>query len=322
MYNNQNDIQIKNARSESDQLLLQLAKKKWKYLSYSLFIGIFCSIIFKLFILEYDSTGSFYVNDMSVMSSSNVDLKGFENIAPNENILRIFQLINSSRVRQHLIKKFNLIQHYRIDTALEFYNQKTEKILSGNILAKKTPFNTITITVTDKYRYLCSEMVNEIMSYVDEINNEYYINNVTQKLKISESYLANIQRDNQAKSKSIDSLVAEMRLLAKSGIKSSKPLYMEQQEERLSSLINELVFSTHDLINSQKLYNLALEALNQKNNKTITVIENGIPAYRSTVYRAVLYGSLISVAVFCFLILRIYILMHYKKELELFFSNK
>lgn len=322
MYSNQEENRRIIDKAESNLLLLHLAKKKWKYFIVSLFFGIICSIIFKLFILEYDSTGSFYVNDMSVMSSSNVDLKGFENIAPSENILRIFKLINSSSVRQHLIRKFDLVRHYNIDSTREFYNQKTEKILSENILPKKTPFNTITITVTDKYRYLCADIVNEIMAYIDGINKDYYINNVNQKLKISQSYLANIQKDNLVKSKSIDSLLFEMHLLANLGAKSSNSFYILQQEERLSSLVNELYSSTRDLINSQKLYNLAIEALNQKNNKTITVIENGMPAYRSTIYQAVLYGSLISVAVFCMFIFRSYFIIHYKKELELFFSNK
>ncbi len=322
MYSNQEENRRINEKTESNLLLLHLAKKKWKYFTVSLIFGIFCSIIFKLFILQYESTGSFYVNDMSVMSSSNVDLKGFENIAPSENILRIFKLVNSSYVRQHLIKKFDLVHHYNIDTTREFYNQKTEKILSENILAKKTPFNTITITVTDKYRYLCADMVNEIIVFIDEMNKAYYINNVTQKLKISESYLANIQKDNLVKSKNIDSLLNEMHRLANLGSKSSSTFYILQQEERLSTLVNELYYSTRDLINSQKLYNLAIEALNQKNNKTLTIIENGIPAYRSTIYQAVLYGCLISITVFCLLIFRAYFNIHYKKELELFFSIK
>lgn len=280
------------------------------------------SIFIKLYVLGYSSTGSFFVNDMNVLSSSNVDLKIVDNLTPNDNFNRIFQQVISTQVQNHLIKKFNLTKHYGVDSTKEFYLQRTGNILKSNISVKKNTFNTILVTVNDEHRYLAAEMVNEIMSYIDEINREYYAKNIEQKLKISEAFLVEIKKDNNAKSRSIDSLLAEMhRITTQSARQTTSAIYMLQLEQNLGSLINELNNSTHDLMNSQKLYNLSLQALNQKNYKTISVVQAAMPAPKSNIYQAILYGALIAVAVMCIIIFIIHIRFYYSDHLNLLLKN-
>ncbi|MFZ7115316.1 MAG: hypothetical protein ACO1G9_08080 [Bacteroidota bacterium] len=303
-------------------LISYLAKNKYKYLSICLGIGIVSSIFIKLYVLGYSSTGSFFVNDMNVLSSSNVDLKIVDNLTPNDNFNRIFQQVISTQVQNHLIKKFNLTKHYGVDSTKEFYLQRTGNILKSNISVKKNTFNTILVTVNDEHRYLAAEMVNEIMSYIDEINREYYAKNIEQKLKISEAFLVEIKKDNNAKSRSIDSLLAEMhRITTQSARQTTSAIYMLQLEQNLGSLINELNNSTHDLMNSQKLYNLSLQALNQKNYKTISVVQAAMPAPKSNIYQAILYGALIAVAVMCIIIFIIHIRFYYSDHLNLLLKN-
>ena len=70
-------------------LINHQVKNKYYFLSISFGIGIIFSIIIKLYVLGYSSTGSFYVNDMNVLSSSNVDLKVVDNLTPSDNFNRI-----------------------------------------------------------------------------------------------------------------------------------------------------------------------------------------------------------------------------------------
>ncbi|MBK8363911.1 MAG: hypothetical protein IPL24_09565 [Bacteroidetes bacterium] len=306
-------------------LINHLVKDKYYFLSISFGIGIIFSIIIKLYVLGYSSTGSFYVNDMNVLSSSNVDLKVVDNLTPSDNFNRIFQQVISTQIQNHLIKKFNLTKHYGVDSTKEFYLQRTGNILKSNISVKKNTFNTILVTVNDEHRYLAAEMVNEIMNYIDEINREYYARTIQQKLKISEAFLTEIKKDNNAKSRSIDSLLAEMHHLTTQGSRpTTSAIYMLQLEQNLGSLINELTNSTHDLMNSQKLYNLALQALNQKSYKTISVVQAAMPAPKSNIYQAVFYGGLITVASMFIIILIVHIRLFYSEHLDLLMgkSNK
>ena len=303
-------------------LISYLAKRKYKYLLLCVVVGLVSSIFIKLFVLGYSSTGSFFVNDMNVLSSTNVDLRIVDNLTPNDNFNRIFQQVISTAVQNHLIKKFKLTEHYNVDSTKEFYLQRTGNILKSNISVKKNTFNTVLVTVNDEHRYLAADMVNEIMSFIDEINREYYVKNIQQKLKISEAFLLEIKKDNNAKSRSIDSLLAEMHYLTTYGVRqTTSAIYMLQLEQKLGGLINELSNSTHDLMNSQKLYNLSLQALNQKNYKTITIIQSAMPAPKSNIYLAVLYGGLITVALIFIIIFVVHIKLFYSDHLNLLLDN-
>ena len=160
------------------------------------------------------------------------------------------------------------------------------------------------------------------MKYLDELNRDYYAKNIERKLKISEAFLIEIKKDNTAKSRSIDSLLSEMHKLTTLANRSTtSSISMLELEQRLGILINELSNSTHDLMNSQKLYNLSLQALNQKNYNTITVVQSAMPAPKSNIYIALLYGGLISIAVFFLLILRIHIKLFYSDHMNLLFTK-
>lgn len=307
---------------ENALLLVHLSSKKWKYILVSLACGLVWSLILKFYIIEYQSTGSFYVNDMSVLSSAGVDIKSFESLSANDNTLRIFELINSSKVKQHLIKKFDLVKHYGVDSTREFYFQQTENILTSNITVKNRLYNTITITIQDNYRYLAADIANEIMYFIDEINKQYFIKNVQSKLKISEAYLKNVKADNELKSKSIDSLLTKMHEMVQTDKLDRGTMYIMKFESLLSNLMNELANSTRDLTNSQKLYNLALQALSQKDYQTITIVQSATPASNSTIFICVAYGALISVMIASLLIFRAYIYIHYKDEIRILFDKK
>jgi hypothetical protein len=234
---------------ESIELISFLARRKYKYLVIAILIGVLTSLYLKFNMLGYSATGGFYVNDMNILSSASVDMRIVDNISPSDNLNRIYEQVVSSTVKEHLIKKFNLVEHYGVDSTKEFYFQQTGNILSSNISVKKNTFNTIYVTVSDKHRYLAAEIANEIMTYLDKINREYYINNIQQKIKVSEAFLQEIKKDNTNKSRSIDSLLAEMHYLTTSGARQTvSAIYMLQMEQRLSDLISQLSNSTHDLM--------------------------------------------------------------------------
>ncbi len=146
---------------ETMELIQHLWKMKWKYLVIVLLTGFLSFYFFKFHILEYSATSSFFVNDHSVINSTSL-----ENLPYGDNLNRIFQMVNSTQSHIHLIKKFDLYNHYGVDTTKEFHLQVAIVKIRSKIEVKKNPYNTITVTVKDRDRFLASELANEVVAFI------------------------------------------------------------------------------------------------------------------------------------------------------------
>ena len=311
-------VPMNKADQEFRKLVFHVRKRKWRYLAIILALGITCFFFLKYTVLYYTSTASFFVNESVIMSSSGLDVKAFESISPGDKFTRTYELINSATTRDHLIKKFHLAKHYGIDTTREFYYQQIAMILRSRIAVKKNPFNTITVTVSDKHRYLAAEMANEILEFVEKSNQQTYINNIRDKMNISESFVRELQADNQKKSAGIDSLIQDISRAVVSGkLSEQAQLTLLGQQQKLSAMVTNFQLSTNDLVNSQKLYLLSLQALNFKNFPTTTVVQTAMPAARSIAYSAFLYSVLVMVLVAFFLVFQAYLIIHYRDHIQL-----
>ena len=314
----QEAVMINREDQEFRMLILHLRKRKWRYLAVILTIGISFFFFLKYEVLFYKSIASFFVNESVVMSSSGVDMKTFESISLGDKFTRTYELINSAKTRDHLIKKFHLAKHYGIDTTREFYYEQVATILRDRIQVKKNPFNTIIITVYDKHRYLAADMANEILEFVERLNQEAYINNIRDKMKISETFVNQLDVGNQKKIASIDSLIRYISNSVVSGkLNKDAALILMGQQQKLNSMVTSFQLSTNDLVNSQKLYLLSLQALNFKNFPTTTVVQTALPAARSIAYSAFLYSILVMVLVAFLLVLHAYLFIHYKDYIHL-----
>jgi hypothetical protein len=308
---------------ETRALILHIRKRKWRYLILMLIAGAYSFYLLKYRILEYSSTATFFVNDNSIISSSTLELKALESISTVDNFNRIYQLINSAPTQKHLIEKFHLLQHYGIDSTKEFSFQKAAARLRSQIEVKKNPYNAISVTVKDRYRYLSSEMANEIVDFLEKLNQEFYLNNIQKKVQISQAYVAQLERDNAVKSTGVDSLILKINHLLSSGHLSERSSFdLIIQQQKLSQLITTFQASANELINSQKLYNLSLQALNFKSFPTITILQSAMPPYRSTAITALMYSTIIMLLVFSLLVFQAYLVMLYKDYFRLVFTGK
>ncbi len=307
---------------ETREWISHVKKRIWIYFVIVFICGIYSFYVLKYNVLEYSATASFFVNENNVISSPTLDTKAFDNISSGDKFNRVYELVNSAPTRNHLIKKFDLLKHYGLDTTSEFYQQQVVACVMSHITVKKNPYNTISVTVTDKHRYLAAEMTNEIVSYLEQLNQEFYVSNIQKKVEISQAFVDQLKKDNSLKTLVIDSLIKKINQIissAKSSDKNSFILLNEQQ--KLSALINEFQLSTNDLLNSQKLYILSMQALNFKSFPTITVIQSAMPAFKSIAYKAFQFSLLIMILVFMFLIFQAYFYLHYVDYLRLIFKR-
>jgi hypothetical protein len=109
--------------------------------------------------------------EIAINKEAVTPVPGFTKLPESTN--RIYQLIYSKEMFNHLLSKFNLYEHYFIDptksNAYSFFLKK----LRNKISIAVTPYNSIIITVQDKYSgALAADIANEIVLELNELNKQ------------------------------------------------------------------------------------------------------------------------------------------------------
>jgi uncharacterized protein involved in exopolysaccharide biosynthesis len=104
--------------------------------------------------------------ETNVITSDTKDILTF---GEDEEAERLLQILYSDQVRDHVVGKFNLMQHYEIDTAAKFpYTQLINKYKS-NVKFRRTEFLSLEIAVMDKDAQMAADIANGIASYIDSV---------------------------------------------------------------------------------------------------------------------------------------------------------
>lgn len=80
---------------------------------------------------------------------------------------RLLQMLHSNDITDHVAKKFNLMEHYKIDPAAPFSRNQLNSEFHGNVKIRRTEFSSIEIGVLDIDPHMASDIANEIAAYVD-----------------------------------------------------------------------------------------------------------------------------------------------------------
>jgi capsular polysaccharide biosynthesis protein len=105
--------------------------------------------------------------ETSVITSDTKDILTFGEVEEAE---RLLQVLQSDQVRQHIIEKFNLMQHYEIDTTKNKYPYTTlNNKFKGNVKIHRTEFSSIQIEVLDEDPQMAADIANDISAFVDSV---------------------------------------------------------------------------------------------------------------------------------------------------------
>ena len=91
----------------------------------------------------------------------------FQAFGEEEQVETVLQILKSDKIRDKIIKRYNLMEHYGIRPDEEHPMYKVHSYYEGNFSFKRTEFNSIIATVMDADPQLAADMANEIASLVD-----------------------------------------------------------------------------------------------------------------------------------------------------------
>jgi capsular polysaccharide biosynthesis protein len=166
---------------EFDSSGLVLFIYKWrKSLFIVTLIAVFASWFFSLpwFITpKFKSTVILYpagTNSVSKALLSEQSTKGQDlmSFGEDEQAEQLLQILNSNKIRDRIVQKFNLLSHYDIDTSSRYKNSKLYKEYEKNITFNRTEFMAVKITVLDKDPQMAADIANKIAELLDSTKND------------------------------------------------------------------------------------------------------------------------------------------------------
>lgn len=159
--------------------LLRFIVSKWKLLTIITVVAAVAAFVCACFIKpHFKSTAIVYAprtNSVSKIlladetNNERMDMKAYAIEAETEQMLEI---LNSRELKDKLIRRHNLIQHYALDTTKKYWQTKLYKNLEESMEIKRTKFGAISITVEDKDPKMACRIANDVVDLLDTIKRE------------------------------------------------------------------------------------------------------------------------------------------------------
>lgn len=101
-------------------------------------------------------------------SGQRYDILDFGQDSQTEHML---QILNSSRIRNRVVDRFNLMDHYGIEESHRYRQTRLQREYENNISFRRTEFMAVRISVLDKDPQMAADIANYIALLVDSVRN-------------------------------------------------------------------------------------------------------------------------------------------------------
>ena len=148
-----------------------------------------------------------------------LDIKAY---AVEEETEHMIQILNSREIKDILIQKFNLIEHYGLKTDMKYWQTRLYKSMENMISIKRTQYGAIAVTVSDWDNKLAAEMANEIINQLDTFKNNIEKERAQAAYQLLEKQLIEINNE-------LVRIDDSLTVLAEKGV-----LVLDRQAERIT----------------------------------------------------------------------------------------
>ena len=156
--------------------LVSLCRKHIGLLSLLLITTIVVSSLTSVFLIESKFQSSVIIYPTTTNSVSQALLiehnpyrKDVLEFGEEEEAEQLLQVLNSDEMRDSIISRFNLYNHYEVNQDNEFHKTQVSAIYDNSVNIKKTKFNSIEIMVLDVDPVMASNIANEYLTLMDVV---------------------------------------------------------------------------------------------------------------------------------------------------------
>ena len=204
-------------QDESQNLLLFIWRKRIIIIIISA-IAFVASIVVSLFMTPlYKSTAIVFPTATSTVSFSeqrNAKASSMD-FGEEEQAEQLLQILQSSRIRDRIVERFDLFKHYDIDPKDENRYFKLGQEYSSHIQFTRTKYGSISIDVLDREPELAAEIANKIVDLIDTVKNDMVKERTIPAFEINRRKREMLQTE-------INGILAELDSLSKMGVVTSE----------------------------------------------------------------------------------------------------
>ncbi len=262
-----------NLTEEREKLLTFLFRKRKIILTFSFIVSALAFGLSFLITPLYLSTAIVFPSASSSVSFSeqrNVKASSMD-FGEEEQAEQLVQILQSARIRDFIINKYDLLKHYEISASDPNKFFKLNNEYEGHFSFERTRFGSIKIDVLDKDPKLAAEMANAIVGLIDTVKNEMIRERTLPAFEITKRKKE--QLDNE-----INDILNEMNRLSELGVVSI---------DVRSRLFQALVDSKNpaekeqlrEKIEANSKYGSTYDGLERKRNEKIVKMEDFKVAY-------------------------------------------
>jgi len=190
--------------------------KKWKIIFAITAIGAVISIITSLLITpKFQSSVILYPATSESLAKSvirdDMGSKGALQFGEEEEVEQVLQILNSDELKNKIIKKYNLYEHYEIAEDAQYPKTQLKKEYNSNISVERTKFMSVRIEVLDKDPKMAAKIANAISTFADTLMNDI-------KLKRAKIALELLKERYEEEQNTIETLEDSLKEIRKMGI--------------------------------------------------------------------------------------------------------
>jgi tyrosine-protein kinase Etk/Wzc len=134
----------------------------------------FCKLVMDEWFLSWSTfyPVNQYLNDRSMIFNTESSGGQINYYGDKNDVNRCLTIANSTPVIEFVIQKYNLVEHYKIDTNKLYWRTKVRKKFDKNYKAIKTEHEAVEVSFYDTDPKVAADIVNTIVDRVDEINKQ------------------------------------------------------------------------------------------------------------------------------------------------------
>ncbi|MBL4709384.1 MAG: hypothetical protein JKY48_13185 [Flavobacteriales bacterium] len=208
--------------------LLRFLRKRGNLLLITSILAFVSSIIFSLLIEDkYESSVILFPStttsiSRALLNDENYKEKDFLEFGEEEEAEQLIQILRSNAIRNHIIEKFDLMNHYDINPDAKYKQTELIQEYEGNIDFHRTKFMSVKIEVLDTDPIYAANIANEISIMVDIVRDNMLKKRAVQAFNIVKGELNNLEREvgkiedtlNQIRAKGIQDYETQVEVLS------------------------------------------------------------------------------------------------------------
>lgn len=124
----------------------------------------------------------------------NIAKKEILKLGEDEEVEQLLQVLNSDEIRERIIEKYKLMEHYEIDPSGSFPYTELHREFSSNIEFTPTKFMSVKISVMDKDAQMAADIANDISALVDTVRTKMQRERANEALALVEHEYMSLQQ--------------------------------------------------------------------------------------------------------------------------------